>query len=86
MAGKNLPLHEKRPKINEFEQKPVEMKYQPQVERTVFSKPKSITKKELMNSRIEKKKEKKLLENKLAQNTDKANKLKNLNKKRKIVL
>ena len=62
------------------------MKYQPQVERTVFSKPKRITKKELMNSRIEKKKEKKLLENKLAQNTDKANKLKNLNKKRKIVL
>ena len=47
------------------------MKYQPQVERTVFSKPKSITKKELMNSRIEKKKEKKLLENKLAQNTKK---------------
>ena len=62
------------------------MKYQLHVERTVFSKPKSITKKELMNSRIEKKKEKKLLENKLAQNTDKANKLKNLNKKRKIVL
>ena len=54
-------------------------------------KPKNITTKELMNAIIEKRKEKRnekklLLEKKLAQNTEKTNKLKNGNKKRKLFL
>ena len=54
-------------------------------------KPENITTKELMNAIIEKRKEKRnekklLLEKKLAQNTEKTNKLKNVNKKRKLFL
>ena len=56
-----------------------------------MSKPKNITTKESMNAIIEKRKEKRnekklLLENKLTQNTEKTNKLKNVNKKRKLFL
>ena len=70
VAGKNPMSYEKRAKINKFEQKSV-AKYQPLIQRTVISKPKNITTKEMMNVRIEKRKEKQtekklLLENKLA--------------------
>ena len=85
VADKNPMSYEKRAKINKFEQKSV-AKYQPLIQRTVISKPKNITTKEMMNVRIEKRKEKRtekklLFENKLAQNTEKTNKLKNINKK-----
>ena len=61
------------------------------LENQKIPKPKNITTKELMNAIIEKRKEKRnekklLLEKKLTQNTEKTNKLKNVNKKQKLFL
>ena len=85
--------YKKRSSVNEFERKPLN-KYQLLIERTVLSKPKAILSKEMMDAKLEKKEKEKekyaekrlLLENKLAQNIKETNNLKNLNKKRKMIL
>ena len=91
--GKNSVTYRKRSSVNEFERKPLN-KYQLLIQRTVLSKPKAILSKEMMDAKLEKKKKEKekyaekrlLLENKLAQNIKETNNLKNLNKKRKMIL
>ena len=86
--GKDPTTYEKCVSINEFEQKPVD-KYEPLIQRTVLSKPKTVSVQEMMDARLEKKREKRtekrtMLENKLVQNIKETNNLKNLNKKRKV--
>ena len=60
----------------------------PLIQRTVLSKPKTVSVQEMMDARLEKREKRTekrtMLENKLVQNINETNNLKNLNKKRKV--
>ena len=78
---KDPETYKKRVSINDFEEKPVD-KYQPLIQRTVLFKPITVSVQEMMNARLEKKRENRsekrtMLENKLAQNIKETNNLKN---------
>ena len=89
-AGKDPTSYEKRDNVNEFEQKlMIDEKYKPMVKKTALSKPK--TTKEMMEKRLQGKREKRaqkklLLETQLAQNTEKAEYLKSISQKQKMSL
>ena len=68
--------------MNEF---PEETKYHLAIQQTVLYKPKNNPTKAVMDSRIAKRKEKRIrLKHELAKNTKETNKLKNVNKKPKL--